>query len=852
MTHQDCLTSWLEVTHGEGCELCGHKFKFVPQYAPNAPDQLPSSEVLYRIFRRFTARWLPQALRVLFAIALWLIILPLSTAYIYHGWMVKPSAISDRWTSWDQVKNDTVGGAVIAIVIVVSFLSLMSFAEFLRIQWGGAVGGEQVAQQPQQQQRRGARERRGERNNNNHEGEPEGDPVEGAIDEIIVRHHTTNVSTSDVDPLAPFVNHLMVGEKNSVDDNERDNIDADDDEEGEARNFDYQPGAMADATHVIDDDDDDEDQLEAFMRAQEEQEEVPIQPDIPDMVRQQQPLRQPREDARFEPQFEPLQPAFVDMDGQDDGLEMEINVALDELLGFRGPLLALIRNLLWLLIFNTAYLGTFAFAPTKCGANVYALLSNKIRDIVALFPGTILERIIMSMQELEKKCGESNLIYQPSQIAKMVVGYATFSVTVFLLQATIVIVLRFRKRQAVVSPNGEVGLAPILPENQPPNHIIIDNNRRVVENNPFMDNEPAGRKIIGYLDCVGAIMKVVILLLIKMLFLPLMLGIWLDWATLPLFEKTWSDRIEFAGTDLFGSTVFHWVTGITFMLLVTVSVLQLREVVHPNLLAGMVRPQEPQPDLLGNLLQESGVTHTKRVVLSLGIYAVLLAVHIWLPTRLLMMTNLGQYLPLFRPKIRHVFMPQIQVPVELFIFHFCMLGVLEKYKNNIGEMQHHWLLWIGNHLGITHQILPHKVNRFSFQGSLPVFVEDASIRQLENARYVGIVEEVPDFDGKNDDIYPLWNLLISETDPIIKAELIRSYSSIMATATGTHRQIDGIENKDGKNCLSTHAYIKLPSASSTNRIVVKATIDASSNLLPTCIGPYRLKQGASAGKIKVR
>jgi len=457
----------------------------------------------------------------------------------------------------------------------------------------------------------------------------------------------------------------------------------------------------------------------------------------------------------------------------------------------------------------------------------------------------------VSMQELEKKCGESKLIYQPSQIARMVVGYATFSVMVFLLQATIVIVLRFWKRQVVAPPNGEAGVAPMLPENQPPNHIIIDNNRRVVENNPFMDDEPAGRKFIGFLDCVGAIMKVVILLLIKMLFLPLMLGIWLDWATLPLFEKTWSDRIEFAGTDLFGSTVFHWVTGITFMLLVTVSVLQLREVVHPNLLAGVVRPQEPQPDLLGNLLQESGVTHTKRVLLSLGIYAILLAVHIWLPTRLLMMTNLGQYLPLFRPKIRHVFMPQIQVPVELFIFHLCMLGVLEKYKNNIGEMQHRWLLWIGNHLGITHQILPHKVTRFSFVGTLPVFVEDASIRQLENARYVGIVEEVPDFDGRNDDIYPLWNLLISETDPIKKSELIRSYTSIMG-ATCTHRQIGGIENKDGKNCLSTHSYIKLPSASSTNRIVVKATIDASSNLLPTCIGPYRLKQGVTVGKVKVR
>ena len=44
------------------------------------------------------------------------------------------------------------------------------------------------------------------------------------------------------------------------------------------------------------------------------------------------------------------------------------------------------------------------------------------------------------------------------------------------------------------------------------------------------------------------------------------------------------------------------------MLFVTVSVLQLREVVHPDLLSLVIRPQEPHPDLLGSLLQESGIT----------------------------------------------------------------------------------------------------------------------------------------------------------------------------------------------------------------------------------------------------
>jgi E3 ubiquitin-protein ligase MARCH6 len=527
---------------------------------------------------------------------------------------------------------------------------------------------------------------------------------------------------------------------------------------------------------------------------------------------------------------------------------MEINVALDELLGFRGPLLALIRNLLWLLIFNTAYLGVFAFTPLKFGGSVYELLSKMLPNFDAVLPGNLWETFITSMQELDRKSNESNLIYQPSQIAKMGLGYASFSILIFLLQAALAVALRRRERQAA-SPNGAIGGAV---RDDPP---ILDGVERVAdqnipfrENNPFRDDEAPGKRILGFLECAGAIAKVVILLLIKMLFLPLLLGIWLDWATLSLFEKTWSDRIEYAGSDLFGSTFLHWVTGITFMLLVTVSVLQLREVAHPDILAGVIRPQEPQPDLLGNLLQETGATHTKRVLLSLGIYAVLLAVHIWIPTRLLMMSNLGQYLPLFRPKFWHVIMPQIQVPLELFIFHLCMLGVLEKYKNNIGEMQHHWLILIGNYLGITDQILPHEVDRFLLVGSLPVFVEDASSSQLENPGSVG---EVPSVEGRNDDIYPLWNSLLSETDPTKRAELIRS-NICRIEPMGVPRYTYGIVQRNGKKLLSSHAYIRLPLASSTSRLIVKTTNDASSNLLPTSIGPYRLRQGVSAGKHKVR
>lgn len=532
-------------------------------------------------------------------------------------------------------------------------------------------------------------------------------------------------------------------------------------------------------------------------------------------------------------------------------------MALDELLGFRGPLFALVRNLLWLLVFNTAYLGVFAFAPSKFGGSMYIILSKLLAwrpSLPAVFAtsttwvGKLWGNIIESMQELDRRSREANLIYQPVQIAKIGLGYISFTVIIFLLKAIVTAAAaRSREQQNSTTPRGaqderiRPGRAQLFRDDPFRDDLPLLDDDMEQEGENIGDNDRVGKRLLGLLECAGAIAKVVVLLFIKMLCLPLMLGIWLDLATLSLFEDTWSDRIEYAATDLVGSIFLHWVVGITFMLLVTVSVLQLREVAHPDILARVIRPQEPQPDLLGNLLQESGSTHTKRVLLSLAIYAILLAIHIWLPARLLLMANMGKYLPLFHPKFWHVLMPQIQVPVELFIFHLCMLGILEKYKNNIGELQHHWLLLMGNFLGMANEVLPREVEKFSLIGMLPVFAEDASPSQLEN---MPPALDCTTTRGRNPDIYPLWNNFLSETDSTKRIEAIRSNIHRMDKPPESPSCLIGIIRRNGKRVLSSHSYIRLPSASSTSRLVVKTSDDdEGSNLLPTCIGPYRLKQG---------
>ena len=102
-------------------------------------------------------------------------------------------------------------------------------------------------------------------------------------------------------------------------------------------------------------------------------------------------------------------------------------------------------------------------------------------------------------------------------------------------------------------------------------------------------------------------------------------------------------------------------------------------------------------------MQESGATHARRMVMSLAIYIVLLFLFVWLPTAMF-----KRHLPSTLPvQLRLFYMvPQLQVPLELVIFHLSVLAFLERFKNRIGELQHVWLVHACRVLGLTRYLLP--------------------------------------------------------------------------------------------------------------------------------------------------
>jgi len=215
-------------------------------------------------------------------------------------------------------------------------------------------------------------------------------------------------------------------------------------------------------------------------------------------------------------------------------------------------------------------------------------------------------------------------------------------------------------------------------------------------------------QVVRVLECTAAVVKVGLLLFLKMVFLPLLLGLWLNAATTSIFVSTNEDRVRFAADNLVGALLLHWVAGISFMLFVTVSVLQLREVLHPEILARVIRPQEPQPDLLGSLLQESGLTHARRIAMSLAIYVFLLFLFVWLPAQA--GRHAEPILSILRLRTFYI-APQLQVPIELVLFHLAMLTFLERFKDLMGQLQHWWLMATCRFLGLSRYLLPHHTMR---------------------------------------------------------------------------------------------------------------------------------------------
>jgi E3 ubiquitin-protein ligase MARCH6 len=157
---------------------------------------------------------------------------------------------------------------------------------------------------------------------------------------------------------------------------------------------------------------------------------------------------------------------------------------------------------------------------------------------------------------------------------------------------------------------------------------------------PEDDEESFLEMLTIRLEDAASISKMTQLFLVKMVLFPLCLGVVLRLSAMGLFETGENtNSFTFFISTIVDSPVItglalQWVIGIAFMLLVTVLLLELREVLHPDVFDGIIRVPDDQ-HLLLTLIQDTYFHHVVRICKSTMVYGTIIAIIFYSPTLVL-------------------------------------------------------------------------------------------------------------------------------------------------------------------------------------------------------------------------
>uniref|UniRef100_A0A7S1G6N8 RING-type E3 ubiquitin transferase n=1 Tax=Bicosoecida sp. CB-2014 TaxID=1486930 RepID=A0A7S1G6N8_9STRA len=204
-----------------------------------------------------------------------------------------------------------------------------------------------------------------------------------------------------------------------------------------------------------------------------------------------------------------------------------------------------------------------------------------------------------------------------------------------------------------------------------------------------------------------AVYKIAVLLFLKLGVVPLLAGWMVDVASLDLMGGTWEARLAFTAAHPASSLWAHWLVGITFILIVTGLVLQLREALHPRILAPYIRAHDPNQAILRTVMKDSTVSQLNRTALSLVIFLIVLGLFVWLPARVAgaLFPSLDGPLPL---NLHYTNTP-LQLPLDLGVVHLSVLLALESFKSFTWWAQTSWLDFVCVAFGVGDVMLPEEV-----------------------------------------------------------------------------------------------------------------------------------------------
>lgn len=246
---------------------------------------------------------------------------------------------------------------------------------------------------------------------------------------------------------------------------------------------------------------------------------------------------------------------FEAMNAQGAGPEgVEVRIALNDIFGFQGPLTILLRSTGFLFIFVVCYVWTFGYIPLRIGS-MYLPYLNSGSPVIQLLNKWLPEFITSFVAEFAETNRKSGHLISVDDAAVILMGYVSNCIMIFSLGAF-----------AYYFQNKKFG----IPLNATPKLF---------------------RYGLSMMSIAASILKVGTLLFLRIFWLPVIVGFMALFSANVLFEFTQTEFITFMVDNTVGCISVAWVAGISFMLVITLSILQLREVLHPDILARKVRPQ---------------------------------------------------------------------------------------------------------------------------------------------------------------------------------------------------------------------------------------------------------------------
>jgi len=380
---------------------------------------------------------------------------------------------------------------------------------------------------------------------------------------------------------------------------------------------------------------------------------------------------------------------------------VEINLALDEFVGMRGPILILLHNVTCLILFNCIYLCVVFYCPTTLGAVIIQGVNRLIHFVIGLRLLSDADESFLLRTDTVKSMNQCiNEAYV--EVAR---DPSPFGFQAGLECQRLSVENEFRdKIHWAVLECASFGLGHISLACAFGASWLISRSIARYSGNRMM--KKFWKRVSDVFETFGCTMKVAILVVLKMMLFPIGLGILLERSTQSMFSFSTEEKLTFILERPVYAGIVFWVAGITHMLVITVMVIQLRDVLHKDVLQGIIRPNDPNTNLMRILLVEPISNHIRRIVVSCAIYTLLVVLFAYAPLRFVNGLDVFDmsWWPL-KPTFSYICL-EVQLPVELAVFHLVALHVLDYGKASVYNAQVAFVTFACNVFGLTRYLLP--------------------------------------------------------------------------------------------------------------------------------------------------